>query len=424
MKKDSFIFSTTIYLVSNIITALIPFAMLPILTRFLTPSEYGEIAMFQVLIGVLSTFVGLNVNGAVIREFYNKDSGKNYRGYLSSCVIILFASSVLVFCIVYYNIEIIARLLGIKESWVLLAIAVSFCAFILKITLGQFQVNKKVFKFSFFQIILAATNVALTLLFVISMDYGSDGRIMGITIANIIVALLCIITLIKMKLISFNKVKIIYLKDAFLYGVNLIPHVGGIFLLSTVDRYIINTELGLSDAGIYMSAVQLSLVFSFFYDAINKAYVPWLFDKLKSDFYPDKLKIVKRTYVYISILLFMSILSCFISPYFIVPILGEKFQEAENVIGVLCLASCLNGAYFMFTNYIIYTKNTRRLSMITLVSGVINVTLSLLLVKDFGIKGVAFAFLFSVIIRGALTFIYAVKCFPMPWFDCFQVKKF
>ncbi|NAZ72139.1 oligosaccharide flippase family protein, partial [Vibrio toranzoniae] len=71
MKKDSFIFSTTIYLVSNIITAIIPFAMLPILTRFLTPSEYGEIAMFQVLIGVLSTFVGLNVNGAVIREFYN-----------------------------------------------------------------------------------------------------------------------------------------------------------------------------------------------------------------------------------------------------------------------------------------------------------------------------------------------------------------
>lgn len=391
--------------------------MLPVLTRFLTPSEYGEIAMFQVLIGVLSAFVGLNVNGAVIREFYNKDNKKSYSGYLSACLLILFISAVFIFFVFCYQIENIAKLFNIKSEWVLLALAVSFCAFLLKITLGQFQVNKKVFKFSFFQITLAVINVVFSLLFIIVMNYGADGRVLGIALANLIIAIICIVTLFKMNIVSLKKIKVNYIKDALLYGINLIPHVCGIFLLSTVDRYIVSTELGLSEAGVYMSAVQLSLVFAFFYDAINKAYVPWLFGKLKIGLESEKLQIVKNTYIYVSILIIVSFLAYFISPVIIVPILGDKFKQAEDVIGILCLASCLNGIYFMFTNYIIYTKNTKKLSIITLISGSFNVLLSLMLVKNLGIQGVAIAFLCAVLLRGSLTFIYAVKCFPMPWFN-------
>jgi len=422
MKKNSFIFGTSIYLVSNILTALIPFALLPILTRHLSPSEFGEVAMFQVFIGILSTFIGVNVNGAIVREFYNKNSSHSYTGYLSSCIVILILSFLIVTCIAYSQIEYISNILSIDEKWILLALITSLCAFLLKVTLGQFQVNKAVFKYSFFQISLAAINIFLSLLFVIYMDYGADGRILGITLANVIIAFICGIALIKMKLLSFNKIRLSYLKDAFSYGVNLIPHVGGIFLLNTVDRYIINTKLGLSDAGVYMAAVQLCLVFAFVYDAINKAYVPWLFEKLKSDIYSDKIKIVNYTYRYILLLIIMSILVYFIAPYLIVPILGGTFQKAENVIGILCIASCLNGIYYMFTNYIIYTKNTRRLSVITLISGISNVLLSLILINDFGLKGVALAFLCAVLLRGGLTFIYAIKCFPMPWFNSFQVK--
>ncbi|MGJ3660750.1 oligosaccharide flippase family protein, partial [Shigella boydii] len=42
--------NSSIYLISNIFNALIPFILLPILTRNLTPYEYGQIAMFQTLV--------------------------------------------------------------------------------------------------------------------------------------------------------------------------------------------------------------------------------------------------------------------------------------------------------------------------------------------------------------------------------------
>ena len=41
---------TLIYLVSNVLNAAIPFALLPVLTRVLDPSEYGQVAMFQTLL--------------------------------------------------------------------------------------------------------------------------------------------------------------------------------------------------------------------------------------------------------------------------------------------------------------------------------------------------------------------------------------
>lgn len=52
------------YLVSNILNAIIPFALLPVLTRYLSPEEYGEVAMFQTLLGAMTAFVGLSMAGA------------------------------------------------------------------------------------------------------------------------------------------------------------------------------------------------------------------------------------------------------------------------------------------------------------------------------------------------------------------------
>ncbi|MCV5446120.1 oligosaccharide flippase family protein, partial [Escherichia coli] len=46
----NFLKNSSIYLAANILNAAIPFILIPILTRYLTIEEYGQIAMFQMLI--------------------------------------------------------------------------------------------------------------------------------------------------------------------------------------------------------------------------------------------------------------------------------------------------------------------------------------------------------------------------------------
>lgn len=92
------------------------------------------------------------------------------------------------------------------------------------------------------------------------------------------------------------------------------PHIFGAFLLSSADRYVINDSLGLGAAGVYLLAVQLSSVLSIIFDAINKAYVPWLFGSLAKGGDLVKLNIVKNTYKYFVVLGIVAVLCFIIGP--------------------------------------------------------------------------------------------------------------
>lgn len=71
------------------------------------------------------------------------------------------------------------------------------------------------------------------------------------------------------------------MKEAASFGVPLIPHIMGGFLLMTVDRAVIGSVLSLDAAGYYMVAAQIAGILGIALDSVNKAYVPWLFEKLK-----------------------------------------------------------------------------------------------------------------------------------------------
>src|SRR5690606_34839927 len=70
-RNPSLASGASIYLLSNILNAALPFALLPILTRYLGPAQYGEVAMFQTFLATLAAFTGLSVQGAAARKYYD-----------------------------------------------------------------------------------------------------------------------------------------------------------------------------------------------------------------------------------------------------------------------------------------------------------------------------------------------------------------
>ena len=88
--KNSLISSSITYTISNIVNLAIPFLLLPVMTRFLSPEDYGIVSMFSVLVSIMTSFVGLNVHGAIVQQFYEKDS-INFPKYLTNCFYIMIA---------------------------------------------------------------------------------------------------------------------------------------------------------------------------------------------------------------------------------------------------------------------------------------------------------------------------------------------
>jgi len=407
-----------VYLISNIINAAIPFLLLPVLTRVLTPSEYGQIAMFQTLVAGLAAFIGLNAVGAANRKYYDdENSTQELSQYIGVCIQILLCSSAFMFVLSMIFENRLSYFLSIPTSWIFNALLFSALNFLMSLRLGQWQVRGEAFKFGALQITNSLFNMGLSLLLVVVWHQGSQGRVDAQVIASVLSALAAIYILAKDKLVNIFCWRSDYLKQALQFGIPLIPHVFGFFLLSSVDRFVINQKLGLSQAGIYMVAVQISMALNIVFDAINKAYVPWLFDILKRDILAEKRKVIKYTYFYFLLLLSLAPIPFLIGPWALVLIAGEEYRAAGQIIGLLCLGQIFGGMYLMVTNYIFYTKKTGHLSFVTILSGIINVILLLLLVNDVGIIGSAFAFVLSKAVQFLLTWILSYRSVNMPWFE-------
>lgn len=414
----SLIKNSSIYLISNITNAAIPFFLLPILTRYLTVEEYGQIAIFQMLLSALSTLIGLNSLGSAERKYYDKNINKSsLRHFNGSCIQIMIFSSLLCVILTVLFGEVLSHFLSIPISWIYLSILISSLSYVILLRLGQWQIRGNAISFGILQVSNSITNMILSLLLVISLKQGVAGRIDAQLISALILALVSLFLLYKNKLIILLTYQKKYILEALYFGIPLIPHSIGFFFLNVIDRYFINKELGLAQAGIYMVAVQLSSVLSILFDAINKAYIPWLFDVLSKNNYFYKKKIVRYTYLYFLLLIFLSIIPFIIGPVAITLIAGEKYIESGYIIGWLCLGQIFGGMYLMVTNYIFYSKKTGRLAIITISTGLVNIFLLLTLLHNFGLIGAAYAFAISKLIQFLLTWLLASKLVEMPWLN-------
>jgi len=416
-KGNTLLAGSAVYLVSNILNAIIPFALLPVLTRYLSPEEYGELAMFQTLLGVLAAFVGLSMYGAAGRKFYEGDLGKeDLAEFIGACLQILVITSLISLLVLLAFSGQFSDWLGLDKQWIILAVLVSAATVIIQLRLGQWQVRKQAFKYGVLQVSQSLINVLLSLAFVVVLLDGAGGRISAQVWAAVIFAFVSLWLLKRGNLLSFLSWRPDYIREALSFGVPLIPHVGGMFLLASVDRFVINSELGLGQTGIYMVAAQFAATLALIFDAINKAYVPWLFERLKRSQEDEKLKIVRFTYGWYALILCGAALAFIVGPWLITFVAGEEYARAGDVVGWLALGQVFGGMYLMVTNYIFFSKRTGLLSLVTVASGLINVGLLLVFIDRFGLEGAAYAFCVAMGIRFLLTWVVAQRRYAMPWF--------
>lgn len=422
-QNKSFLAGTVIYLISNVINAAIPFALLPVLTRYLSPEQYGEVAMFQTLLGALAAFVGLSMHGAAGRKFYDSNLGNNeLKEFVGSCLQILLITTAIVLFVLLLISSQLTEWLGLESRWVFLALITTACTVVFQIRLSQWQVRKQASKYGVAQIVKSVFNVAISLGLVVVLMQGSVGRMSAQVWTATIFAIVAIGLLKRDDLLCFFVWRPAYIREILRFGVPLIPHVGGMFLLVSVDRFVINSELGLAKAGIYMIAVQFSAALSLIFDAVNKAFVPWLFERLKRDDATEKASIVKITYAWYAFILSCAALAFLIGAEIVTLIAGQPYAQAGEIIGWLVLGQVFGGMYLMVTNYIFYSKRTGLLSLVTIFSGILNVVLLIVLIGQFGLKGAAYAFCIAMGIRFLLTWVVAHIRHPMPWFN-FYIKS-
>lgn len=417
MSIKSLLSGSAVYLLANLASAALPFALLPVLTRYLGPTEYGVVAMFQALVAGLGAVVGFGVVGAIARKYYDADSSTpQQRDFIGVCIQITLVSGLLALVGVMVLQGAIDEWLGLDLRWTALAVAVATASVLVQIRLSYWQVKGEAVRYAALQTAQSGLAVVLSLIAVLVCAMGAEGRILAIALAICASALAAVWLLRRDGLLRLKLWNVPYAKEALAFGLPLMPHTLGGFLLFSADRFVINANLGLSGAGVYAVAAQLISVMGMVFGAVNNAYVPWLFQRLKDDVPAEKRQIVRYTYIWFGLIILSVACAFLVGPSLVVLIAGDEFAEAGSVIGWLALSQAFVGMYLMVTNYIFFSKKTVYLSFATLLSGVINLVLLPFMVVSYGLKGAAGAACIANGLQFGVTWWLAARLHPMPWF--------
>ena len=410
-----------IYTLTSGINGAIPFFLLPILTRYLTPEDYGIVSMFSLIVTVLSVFTGLSVHGAIFNKYFDNEDN-DLAHFISNCLVILLTSTALFSILIFIFKNFITKITAFPSEWLWAAICISLLNFIISIRLSLWQAQSKAIHYGLVQIIITLINIGFSVIFVVSMNMNWHGRILAQLIASIVGCSICLILLFRAKFISF-KIQKKHIRYALNFGLPLIPHSLGALFITMSDRVLITNLVGVSDTGIFTVAAQIGMVFSFIIEAFNKAYAPWLFEKLKQNSETFKMQIVRGTYLYFLVVILVALVPSIIPSQLISIFLGPKFVEAKTYFLPLFIGYAFNGMYYMVCNYIFFQQKTKYLAYVTFISGAINIVFSYFLIKINGPIGAAQGTAIAFAISFVLTWYLSNKVYPMPWFQFLKYSK-
>ncbi len=410
-----------VYAMTNAMTAGVPILILPIMTRVLTPEEYGLVAMFTVTVTVLGALTGLSIHGAVGVRYFQSER-YNLPRYVATCVLILAASVVVTLFLVWAAAGWLVDTTQLPLPWLFVAVLVAGAQFMVQVRLVLWQSANRPWRFGALRVAQAIIDAGASLFMVLALGMAWEGRAGGFAIAAVLACLAALVWLRRDGWLRGGGDRA-YAFDALRFGLPLIPHtVGGVFL-AVVDRFLITNLLDVASTGIYVVAVQIGMVFGILTDSFNKAYSPWLMRTLTEKNSVRDARMVRFTYLYFVVVLAIAVVLGAVAPWLVRLIAGDKFAAAGQIIVYFAFGHAFLGMYFMVANYIFLAGRTGRLAAVTLTAGLINAIASYALIQRNGIAGAAQAFMLAQLVLFVGTWWVAWRAHPMPWLAVFSARK-
>lgn len=404
---------TGIYAFSSMLNSAIPFFLLPILTRYLTPEDYGILAMFAVLVGIFRPFTGLNVKGAIKVKYFDRGN-IDLPIYIGNCFYVLFVSTLFLSGVVWLFADQLSNLSAFPKSWLWSVVIVSSAQFVIMVLMLIWQVQKKPIHYGVYQILQTLSSMGITIFLVVVLSKNWQGKIVAQIITASVFAGYGIFWLYKNGLIKFSYNKS-YLKNALKFGIPLIPHSLGGMLMTYTDRAFITNMVGIESTGIYTVGWQVSSIVGLLATSFNNAYVPWLYERLSKNDCREKVKIVRYTYYYFVLIMVFALSLSLLVPPFLKFLVGEKFVSAGVYILWITMGYAFSGMYLMVANYIFYAEKTHLLAWVTFFTALANIVFNYFLIKKNGPLGAAQATALAFFMSFVLTWVLSAKVYKMPW---------
>jgi O-antigen/teichoic acid export membrane protein len=380
LSKNILIYGTT-----NALKSLIPFIMLPILTSHLSISDYGLLSIIETTILFITPFILLNINSAINIEYFKVEQN-TLKKYITNAILLSIISFLFLLTLALSFKKKISNWLNINENLIISIIIFSSLRVIPSVVLSLYQSKQLAFKFLIYNLFQSFMDFSLSYLFVVIYKYGYMGRLAGTYISFLISTIIGVYIIYKMNYLT--KPVFYYSKDILKFCLPLIPHSIGGTIIAMSDRYFVLYFFGNEKVGLYTIAYQLSAIMLLVSTSVNQAWAPMFFKLLKEKKLKDIYTFTTMLFIFFILIgVIIYLLKDLLFSFFV----NIKYYKSKEYFLWLLLGFIFQSLYFLVTNLIFFEKKTKILAFITMMGAFLNIILNYILIKLFGVIGVAYA---------------------------------
>ena len=375
--------------VVNISGKIVNLLILPIITLYLIPSDFGMIAVYMLIISVLGMLYNPGIISVTLRLYYdnNDDSEENRTLVGSSLIFLIFFPLLILFISLIFQETLFNLFFKDFNFWPygFLAVLASFTPQVVRLWSALWVAKhqtKRVAIASMVRIILAIT---ISLILIVLFKQGAMGRITGLFVGNIAIFIIALYDIIKYTKFQFS-IKILI--QTLVLGLPLIFSVFSYVIMESSDKYMLERMVGLHELGIYDIAYTYSAIPLFILVGFSQVWQPVFFENMKKG--ADKI-LLKLSSYYICILFLISLSVLFFSNEVFNIFIDAQYINAIKIVPWIVVGIFFLGLSNLIASIYSYQKRFREIGVIALLAAVINIILNYFFIKSYGIIGASVA---------------------------------
>jgi O-antigen/teichoic acid export membrane protein len=398
---------------TTLINNAVPFLVLPLLTQFLAPEEYANVALFSFYLAISNALTGVSIPKVISKHFFDRD-----RQYLAKIVgnsievVFLFSLITLLIILVFY--PFLNKYLDLDLLWMALIPLASFSWIIFNLGLTVLRNSKKVLLFTKHQIGNTTINFTFSIFLVVFLLWGWQGRILGIIISYFFSSIIMIFYLKKNGYLEFSLSKGIF-KEILSLVFPLIPNSFQSVVISQIGIFFIQFYYTKDLLGVYSIGFQIACAIQLLITTLNLSWSPFLFEQLAK---PEKINHIylTRMYLVLNSVVFLGVL--FVNSFsgLILRIMTTPdYFKAKEFIPWFTVGFFFYGLYSFLMPILIKYEKQNYISFVSFSNMFVMIGLNYWLSFLYGYIGIAYAYCFTYFIMFLSLFWKAHKVLPLPW---------
>ena len=393
------------------------FISFPIIASYLNPEAYGVLEILFTVSTLVGIFIGCGMNNAAGRFYWENQEFKDAQiKIISSGLFTQLSIGLFFFLIGILLIPLFMSLIN-KVNWPISSISL-FSTLIIMCMYQWIQYVLDVLRlkfqpWNFFTLTVASRifSISLGIIALIFFQMGVDGYLLANSIILLIIFPISL-WMIKENL-NVKKIDFSWLKQLISFGYPFIFVSLAFWLLSSMDRWMLNTMRTVEEVGLYSIAIRFSTIAFFASAAFGQAWSP-IAMKIREDD-PQNYRAIYGNVFYVlffSMILISGFLALFAGEIIFLLLPGVYSGSALPLI-FLSVGTIFQSTQQITAIGISLAKKTYLFARIAWIVALFNFIGNLILIPSFGINGAAISTMTSYLLTTVLYFYFTQKLHPI-----------